>query len=119
MSVETARNIGIIVVLALFVWLAPRGDNIATLILQLLNAVFIVLIAIGLGMLYRRFRPEIYSLGDQWRFGLYAAVGTIVVTLAATSRLWENGAGIALWFGLLAGAAYLLYVIWQRYRAYA
>ena len=93
MSLETARNIAIIVLLALVVWLVPGGGEGASFISQLLNAIFIVLIALGCGILYRSFRGEIFSLGDTWRLALYAAVGVAIVTIAASRRLFDTGAG--------------------------
>jgi hypothetical protein len=119
MSLETARNIAIIVVLGLVVWLVPGGGEGASFVQQLLNAIFIVLLALGCGMLYRRFRGEIFSLGDRWRFALYAAVGVAIVTVAASRRLFETGAGAVAWFGLVGAASYTLYLVWQRYRSYA
>ncbi|HEX4364689.1 MAG TPA: hypothetical protein VHZ75_09075 [Solirubrobacteraceae bacterium] len=119
MSLETARNIGIIVLLGLVVWLVPGGGDGAVFVSQLLNAIFIVLMALGCGILYRRYRGEIYGLGDEWRFALYAAVGILVVTLAASGRLFGTGAGAVFWFGLMGTASYTLYLVWQRYRAYS
>ena len=118
MSLTTARNIAIILLLALVVWLVPGGGESANFITQLLGAIFIVMIAIGCGILYRNFRGEIFSLGDAWRFALYAAVGIAVVTVAATGRLFETGAGAVLWFALVGGASYTLYLVWQRHRSY-
>ncbi len=118
MSPETARNIGIVVVLGLVVWLAPGGGQGAAFIGQLLNAIFIVLMAAGCAILYRRFRSEIFALGDRWRFALYAAVGVAIVTLAASGRLFATGAGALVWVVLVGGAAYTLYLVWQRHRAY-
>jgi hypothetical protein len=119
MSVETARNVAIIVVLGLVVWLAPGGGEGANFINQLLNAIFIVLIALGCAILYRKFRGQIFSLGDTWRFALYAAVGIAIVTVAASRRLFETGAGAVLWFGLIGAASYTLYLVWQRHRSYS
>ena len=119
MSLETARNIAIVVLLARVVWLVPGGGDGAALITQLLNAIFIVLIALGCGMLYRNFRGEIFSLGDTWRFALYAAVGIAIVTIAASRRLFDTGAGALLWFALIGGASYTLYLVWQRHRSYS
>ena len=53
-----------------------------------------------LGRLYLQFRTDIFALGDRWRLVLYAAVGVIVVTLAASSRLFDTGAGSLAWFAL-------------------
>ena len=119
MSLEVARNIAIVVLLALVVWLVPGGGEGADFINQLLGAIFIVLMALGCAILYRRFRGEIFSLGDTWRFALYAAVGVAIVTVAASRRLFDTGAGAVLWFGLIAGASYTLYLVWQRHRSYS
>ncbi len=119
MSLETARNIAIVVLLALVVWLVPGGGEGASFVNQLLGAIFIVLIALGCGILYRNFRGEIFSLGDTWRFALYAAVGIAIVTIAASGRLFDTGAGAVLWFALIGGASYTLYLVWQRHRSYS
>jgi hypothetical protein len=118
-SVETARNIAIVVLLALVVWLAPGGGQGASFIQQLLNALFIVIMAIFCGIMYRQYRGEIFGLGDRWRFGLYAAVGVLIVTLAASRRLLHTGPGALVWVVLVGGAAYMLYLVWQQYRSYA
>lgn len=118
MSTEAARNIGVIVVLGLAVWLLPGGGEGAAFITQLLNAIFIVLMALGCAILYRRFRGDIFALGDQWRFALYAAIGVAVVTVAASGRLFDTPMGAFLWILLIAGASYTLYLVWQRYRSY-
>jgi hypothetical protein len=118
-SLATARNIGIILVLAAIVAFAPGGGEGADLISQLLSAVFTLVIALILGRLYMQFRSEIFGLGDRWRLVLYAAVGVIVVTLAASGRLFDTGPGTLAWFALLAAAGYALYLTWRQYRAYA
>ncbi|HEY0344449.1 MAG TPA: hypothetical protein VGC59_07370 [Solirubrobacteraceae bacterium] len=119
MSLEALRNVGIIVLVALVVWLAPGGGQGASFIQQLLGAIFIVMMAVICGILYRQYRGEIFSLGDRWRFALYAAVGVALVTVAASRRLFATGAGALLWFALIGAASYTLYLVWQRYRSYA
>jgi surface polysaccharide O-acyltransferase-like enzyme len=118
-SLQTARNIAIIVLLGLVVWLVPGGGEGADFVMQLLNAIFIVLMALGCGILYRQYRGEIFALGDQWRFALYAAVGIAIVTVSASGRLFATGAGAVLWFGLIGTASYTLYLVWQRHRSYS
>jgi hypothetical protein len=118
MNLELLRNIAIVVALALVVWLVPGGGEGASLVEQILSAVFIVMIVLILGRLYRQFRGEIFSLGDQWRFALYAAVGVAVVTVAATSRLFDSAPGTVMWFALIGAASYALYLVWHRYRSY-
>ena len=118
MSGTTARNVGIILLLGVAVWLLPGGGEGANFVLQLLNAVFIVLVALGCGLLYRNFRGEIFALGDQWRFALYAAIGIAVVTVAASGRLFDTPIGALAWFALIGAASYTLYLVWQRHRSY-
>jgi surface polysaccharide O-acyltransferase-like enzyme len=117
-SIEVARNIAIVAVIALVVWLAPGGGEGASFVQQLLNAIFIVAMAVVCGILYRQYRGEIFALGDGWRFALYAAVGAAIVTIAASRRLFATGAGAVLWFGVIAAASYTLYLVWQRHRSY-
>ncbi|MDQ3677565.1 MAG: hypothetical protein M3401_12315 [Actinomycetota bacterium] len=118
MNLEVARNIAIVIALALVVWLVPGGGEGAALVEQILSAIFIVMIVLILSRLYRQYRGEIFGLGDQWRFALYAALGVAVVTVAASSRLFDSGAGTLLWFALLGAASCTLYLVWQQYRSY-
>ncbi len=118
MSAQMARNIGILVVLALVVAFAPAGGEGADLVRKVLNAAFIVVMALIVGTLYRQYRGEIFGLGDQWRFALYAAVGLAIVTVSITGRMWETGAGAVIWVAVIGACSYTLYVIWQRYRSY-
>ncbi|MCA1677762.1 MAG: hypothetical protein LC777_01845 [Actinobacteria bacterium] len=119
MSIEVARNIGIVLALALVVWLVPGGGEGASVVQQVLSAVFIVMIVLIVGRLYMQFRGEIFSLGDLWRFALYAAIGVAIVTVAGSRRLFETAPGTLIWFALIAAASYTLYLVWQQYRSYA
>jgi hypothetical protein len=118
-ELSTARNIAIVLALAAIVAFAPGGGEGADLVSQLLSAVFTVVIAVLLGRLYLQFRTDIYGLGDRWRLVLYASVGVLIVTLAASGRLFDSGPGTLAWFALIGGAAYALYLTWRQYRAYA
>jgi hypothetical protein len=117
-SAEVVRNIAIVVLIALVVWLVPGGGEGADFVSQLLNAVFIVVIAYIVGVMYRRYRGEIFALGDAWRFALYAAIGVAVVTVSVSGKLFDSGAGAALWFALVGAASYTVYLVWRRHRSY-
>ena len=119
MSLETARNIGIIVLLGLVVWLVPGRRRGRVLHQPAPRRDLHRPHGDRLRHPLPRFRGEIFSLGDAWRFALYAAVGIAIVTVAASRRLFETGAGRrVLWFGLIGGASYTLYLVWQRHRSY-
>lgn len=119
MSIEAARNVAIVVALALVVWLAPGGGQGAQLVQQVLSAVFIVMIVLIASRLYRQFRGEIFGLGDTWRLALYVAVGVAVVTVAGSRRLMHTAPGTLVWFALIGAASYTVFRVWQRYRSYA
>ena len=74
--------------------------------------------ALIVGTLYRQYRGEIFGLGDQWRFALYAAVGLGDRHGVDHGRMWETGAGAVIWVAVIGACSYVLYVIWQRYRSY-
>lgn len=119
MTRDAARNVAIILVIAAAVWLVPGGGEGAGLVQAVLNAAFIVVSLLILGTLYRQYRGEIFGLGDQWRFALYAAVGVALLTVSVTRNLWATGGGALLWCALIGTCSYVLYTIWQRYRSYA
>ncbi len=119
MPLTVVRNVAIIAIIALAVAFAPGGGEGADLVRRTLNAAFIIVTALIVGMLYRQYRGEIFGLGDQWRFALYAAVGLAIVTVSITGRMWATGAGALLWVAIIGTCSYVLYVIWQRYRSYA
>lgn len=121
MSGATVRNIAIIFALAAIVAFLPGGDTGADLVSQTLSAVFVVLMALILGQLYRRFQSDIFGLGERYRLVLYASAGAIVVALACATRLLRDsgGAGVAVWFALMGGAAYGLYATWRHFREYS
>jgi hypothetical protein len=118
-SLTTLRNIAIIAALAAIVHFVPGGGDGADIVSQIITAVFTVAIALFLGRLYMQMRTDIFGLGDRFRFALYAAIGVIIVTLAASRRLFDTGPGSVAWFALIAGSAYTLYLVFRQYRSYA
>ncbi|MBA2636786.1 MAG: hypothetical protein H0U79_00940 [Solirubrobacterales bacterium] len=118
---EQARNVAIIVGLAVVVAFVPGGGDGADLLGQIVGAVFLAAIVVMLVRLYRRFRSDIFGLGDRWRAILYVSLATIALTLAGARELAAGGGGLGILacFVLLGGAAYGLYATWKQYRSYA
>jgi hypothetical protein len=114
------RNIAIILLLSLAVWKLPGGGDTSSAILTVL----IVILWAGLLFfgyrLYMEHRMTIHSLDDRLRALLYGSLVVIVLTLVATSRLWNEagGLGVLIWFGLLGLAAWGLATVWRAYREY-
>jgi hypothetical protein len=114
------RNIAIILLLSLAVWKLPGGGDTSSAIL----AVLVVILWAGVLFfgyrIYMEHRMTIHSLDDRLRALLYGSLVVIVLTLVATSRLWNEagGLGVLIWFGLLGLAAWGLATVWRAYREY-
>jgi hypothetical protein len=113
------RNVAIVLALALVVWLVPGGSEGAGLLGQLFSAIFIAAIVVFVAQLYRRFQSDIYGLGDRMRVVLYGALATLLLTLAASGRLFATGGGAIAWFVLMGGASYALFAVWRHWRTFA
>jgi hypothetical protein len=110
---QTARNIGIVLVIAALVVLIPGGGTGASVAIQAVSLAFLGSLVWIASRLYREHRVALYSLGDARRATLYGAIGVAALTLTATRRLWETAGGQVVWFALLGGAAYAAFaVIW-------
>jgi O-antigen/teichoic acid export membrane protein len=113
-----ARNIAIILALAALVAFAPGGGDSAALVsailFTLLNVVFVFF---GVRF-YRERRMDIYSLGDRGRALLYGGLAGIVLSLAATGRWLNTGAGTIAWIVLIGGSIAALVTVFREYREY-
>jgi hypothetical protein len=116
--VTTARNVAIIALLALAVFLLPGGGTAAATF----GAALFVVLTIGLGIfaarLYMEHRIDLYGLGDRYRALLYGALAVVVLTVAAGPELFATGPGTLAWIALIGAAAYALYLVVRRAREY-
>ena len=119
MSMATARNIGIILLLAAAVAFLPGGGTTAGLIGGILSTLIMVSLVFFAFRFYREHRVELDGLGDRFRGLLYGAIGVVVLELAALPRLQNSSGGTLVVVVLLGGAAYAFYAVWRRYREYA
>jgi hypothetical protein len=112
------RNVGIIILLALIVWLVPGGGEAGATVSNLLGIAFVsALLFLGY-RLYMEHRESIFGLEERQRGILYASLALATVALAGTSRMWDSGGGTILWMVMIGAAAFGLYSVWQAYRAY-
>jgi hypothetical protein len=106
MSPKTARNVVIVLALAAVVDLVPGGGTAADVVIQAISLIFLGALAWVVSLVYRERRNSLYSLGDRRRTILYCAIGALVVTLTATSRLWSTSLGGVAWLVLMIGSIY-------------
>jgi hypothetical protein len=113
------RNVLIIVLLALAVWLLPGGNTGTNTVYNLLTVILTAGLMFFAYRLYMEHRATIFGLGDRQRAILYGCAAMAAFALIATSKLWnEGGLGALLWFGLIGLAAYGMYTVWRTYQEY-
>jgi hypothetical protein len=115
--VQFAWKFGVVMLIALALVVLPGGGNALDVVLTLLTVAFFAAIAFLVYRLYRQYGFDLESLDSSLRLGLYGSLALAVLTFTATDRLFDaGGAGVLLWFGLLAAASYGLFWVWTRYR---
>ena len=119
MSLKTARNIGIIALVAAGVALIPGGGDTANLVLGALSLGFLAAIGFLGYRLYMENHFTLWSMSTRHRGMLYGGVAGAGATLIATSRLWESGFGTVMWFVLLGGSGLAIYHAWIESRRYS
>jgi hypothetical protein len=113
------RNAGIIVVLALIVWLVPGGGQASITVSNLLGLVFAGGIIFLVYRIYMERRDAIMGLEERQRGILYGSLALATFAIVGTRKMWDAGGGGAIvWLVLLAISVFGLYSVWQAYRTY-
>jgi hypothetical protein len=113
------RNIGIIVLLAVAVWLLPGGDAASRAVGNLLGLIFIGGLLFFGYRIYMEHRETIFGLEERQRGILYASLALGTISLVATGRMWdEGGLGAIIWLAFMSLAIWGLYSVWRAYRTY-
>ena len=113
---ELAWKFGVIALIALALVVLPGGGNALDVVLTALTIVFFAAIALLVARLYRQYRLDIESLDANIRLALYGSLAIALLTFTGTDRLFDaGGAGVLVWFALLAVASYGLFWAWTRY----
>jgi hypothetical protein len=114
----TVRNILIVLVIAALVAFIQGGQTAANVAIQAVTLAFLGTLVWFAALTYRERRVSLYGLGDGRRALLYVALGVATLTLTATSRLWNTGAGSVAWLILLGGSAYAVFAVLWSARKY-
>jgi hypothetical protein len=111
---RAARNVAIIMLLALIVAVVPGGDNAARAISAALSIAFLGLIAFTVYVLYRQNSFSFLSLDDRQRALLYGGAGAIVLMIAGADEMTDGGAGLVVWLAVLGAAIFaIVHVVGQ------
>jgi len=111
---RNARNVAIIMLLALAVAFVPGGGNAVDTIFTALLMSFLAGISWMLYTLSRQNELTLAALRDSRRAMLYGALGLIALLIAGTEKLFASGGGTLLWIVLLAAAVAALWKVWTE-----
>ncbi len=110
---RAARNVAIIMVLALIVAFLPRGDNFAEALMTALTLGLLAGIAWMLYTFSRENQLTLATLTDGRRAILYGAFGLIALLIAGSDKMTSTGGGTLLWIVLLAIAVAGIWRVWM------
>jgi Sec-independent protein secretion pathway component TatC len=110
--VRTARDIAIVMALALAVAFMPSGGNVAEAVLTAITMGFLAGLAWMLFVLSRQNQLTLAALSDGRRMVLYAALGVIALLIAGADELFASGGGTLLWILLFGASVAAIWRIW-------
>ena len=114
-----ARNILIVLLLAVAVWLLPGGGEASGTIANLLTVILTAGLLFFGYRLYMELRTTLVGLDDRTRALLYGALALFTLAIVATSRLWDQGGlGALVWFSLIGLSVWAVFRVWRSYQEY-
>jgi uncharacterized membrane protein YfcA len=117
--VQLAWKVGVVALIALAVLVLPGGGGALRVVSTFLSIVFLGALSFLAYRLYRQNRIDIETLHPNVRLALYGSIAGAVLTIVGTGRLFDvGGAGVVVWFALLALCSYGLYWVWTQWRSY-
>ena len=114
---RVARNVAIILLLALIVDVVPGGGNSARAITTAISLIFCALIGFAGYQLYRANRLTYVGLTDRQRAILLGSLGAIVLMIAGLDELTSTGVGLLVWLAVIALSIFSLVKIWTDVRS--
>lgn len=115
---RTARNVAIVMLLALGVAFAPGGGNFVDAVFTALTMGFLAGIAWMLYTLSRQNQLTMATLSDGRRAIFYSAFGMLALLIAGTDKLFATGGGTLVWILLLGASVAAIWRIWTEANTY-
>ena len=114
---RAARNIAIIMLLALIVAEVPGGGNVADGIFAALTVAFCVAIAATVYLAYRQNRFAYLTLPDRSRALLLGSVGAITLVVAGSDEVVDWTGGVFILLGVIGIGLYAIYTVVMEARS--
>ena len=115
---RNARNVAIVMALALVVAFAPAGGNVVDAIFTALTLGFLAGIAWMLYTLSRQNQLTLATLSDRRRAIFYGGFGMIALLVAGTDKLFSSGTGTLVWILLLVASVGAIWRVWTEANTY-
>lgn len=109
---KAARNLAIILILALGVAFLPGGGNVVDAVFTAITMGFLAGISWMLYTLSRENQLTLAVLSERQRAVFYSAFGMIALLIAGTGKLFDTGGGTLLWIVLLAISVGAIWKVW-------
>jgi hypothetical protein len=116
--VKNARNIAIVLVLALLLTVLPAGGNVASGILAALGLIFLGSVCLLIVRFWRENALTRDVLTERQRGLIYGSAGAIALAVAATDELFDTGLGTVVWVLVLAAGGWLIFNTWREANSY-
>lgn len=111
---RAARNVAIVMVLALGVAFVPGGGNVAEAVIAAMTMALLAGITWMLYTLSRENQLTLATLTDGRRAILYGAFGLLALLIAGTDQMFSTGGGTLLWIILLGVSVAAIWKIWME-----
>jgi hypothetical protein len=115
---KAARNVAIIMLLALGVAFVPGGGNVVATITTAIGMAFLAGITWMLYTLSRQNQLTLATLSDGRRAIFYGAFGMLALLVAGQHKLWATGGGTLIWILLLAASVVAIWRVWTEANTY-
>jgi hypothetical protein len=116
--VRTARNVAIVMLLALGVAFLPGGGNVAEAVITALTMALLGGIAWMLYVFSRENQLTLSTLTDGRRAIFYGAFGMLALLVAGSDKMFSTGGGTLLWIVLLGISVAAIWKVWMEASSY-
>jgi hypothetical protein len=116
--VRTARNVAIVMLLALCVAYLPGGGNWAEAVITLLTMALLAGIAWMLYVLSRENQLTLSTLTDGRRAIFYGGFGMLALLVAGRAKMFASGGGTLLWIVLFGASIAAIWRVWMEASSY-
>lgn len=115
---RAARDVAIVMALALAVAFVPAGGDFAEAVLAAITMGFLAAIAWTAFVFGRQNQLTLAALSDARRAVLYAALGMLALLVAGSDEMTATGGGTLAWIVLLGASIAAIWRIWVEAHSY-